>query len=224
MKEQAPNFGEIKKDTIIEVLKPEDHPSFDENINSFYDKEFWGHAYRNENEGIYKIYLPEVDEALSFSIAAHELGHLVDEGRFEEGSIENYEDVRREELRAWDLGQEYLEKHLEEYFDNDREVILKVKEVCQKFRNILTEVVNISKEMYFEPGSFAGKTKEERDELINKTSREYFNENQKMLQDYANKIKRLKTGKKIDWKRFEEVIKKTIRDIDKDNIVYDKSL
>jgi hypothetical protein len=63
--------------------------------NPFYDPEIWGRANSPD-----EIYLPDSDEAISFAIAAHEIGHLVKEGVREDAALDNFEATKAEELRA----------------------------------------------------------------------------------------------------------------------------
>src|SRR3989338_622923 len=72
--------------------------------NPFYDPEFWGRATSPDD-----IYLPDSDEAISFAIAAHEIGHLVQEGKKGDTRLDNFEATRAEEQRAWDKGWKYLQ-------------------------------------------------------------------------------------------------------------------
>src|SRR3989338_9394681 len=64
--------------------------------NPFYNKDIWGRANSPDD-----IYLPDSDQAISFAIAAHEIGHLVKAGERQDAALDNFAAARAEEQRAW---------------------------------------------------------------------------------------------------------------------------
>lgn len=122
------DFTLEKEQPIIKIKKSTEAPPTVKE-NPFYDPEIWGNAKSPDN-----IYLPESDEAISFALAAHEIGHLVKKGGIET-SLDDFEATRAEELRAWEGGWQYLKKYLADYYDNRSEAIPEIQDAIKKFKN-----------------------------------------------------------------------------------------
>lgn len=96
---EKPNKIEAKKEPTIKLIGSSQAPEKYKK-NPFYNSYHWGMADWEDKE----LYLPDnADEAISFSIASHELGHLVNRGRIQPDR-ENFKDSYQEELRAWEVG------------------------------------------------------------------------------------------------------------------------
>jgi len=196
----------------IEVLKGSEAPE-ESRKNPFYSSYFWAMA-DWENK---KLYLPDnSDEAISFSVAAHELGHLVNRGRIQPSRFE-FEPGHKEELRAWKEGWQYLEKHLSDYYGQQdaAEDLLKIKNrIEEEFLRITKLTAPFYKKTELSPneqrGNFLSTTtgkeiKKSIDELRDKVAKIV---NELDLNQYLNKI---------DWNKYKEVVNKALLDIEKDN-------
>ena len=109
------------------VIKKSSEAPPEVKANPFYDAEWWGRANSPDD-----IYLPDSDEALSFAIAAHEIGHLIARGKRLDTGIDNFEATLAEEQRAWDMGWEYIQKYLGEYYEDSPEVIPTIEQAFQE--------------------------------------------------------------------------------------------
>lgn len=182
--------------------------------NPFYNNYHWGMADWVEN----KLYLPDgSDEAISFSVASHELGHLVKKGRIEPDR-NNFEATYQEEVRAWREGWKYLEKHLVDYYDNQKYIVeLKtIKDLIEdKFLNItlLTEP--------FYQKSEANNIKEQREVFLQTEKGQQIKTEIDGLKEFVeNTLSSLNKEtllKKINWDKYLNVVKKCLVDIEKDN-------
>ena len=168
--------------------------------NPFYDPEFWGRAYSPDD-----IYLPDSDEAISFAIASHEIGHLVAEGKRSDADLDNFEAVYAEEKRAWEVGWKYLQQPLTEYFENRPEIIIKIQEAFKEIKQLTMAATNLSRPLYSAQG-----TLEERRE-------KFFSEQGEAILQIFEQIKKEKIGIKPDWEKFINTIRKAVEDILKDN-------
>ena len=113
----------LETEPIIVIKKSIDAP-LSVKENPFYDPEIWGRANSPDD-----IYLPDSDEAISFALAAHEIGHLVNKGKVDNANLDNFEGTRAEEERAWNLGWDYLEKYLVDYYNEGVDRSPEIKEI-----------------------------------------------------------------------------------------------
>lgn len=180
--------------------------------NPFYDPEFWGRANSPDD-----IYLPDSDEAISFAMAAHEIGHLVDEGKRDDARLDNFEATRAEEQRAWDKGWEYLQKYLDEYYQDDPEIVPKIQQAFERIRDFLMQATDLSKDMYLEPGDLDNLGHEEIDRILKEKRKKLFSEKGKEFKQLFEKMKEEKIGVKPDWDKFIAVVEKAVREIINDN-------
>ena len=180
--------------------------------NPFYDPEFWGAAYSLEN-----IYLPDSDEAISFSIAAHEIGHLVDEGVGDDARLDNFEATRTEEQRAWDVGWTYLQKYLSEYYEDRPEIVSKIQRAFVRIKDVLMKATDLGKDMYLESGSLDELNDDEVDQILKEKRESFFSEKGTEFVKLFEEMKKEKIGVVPDWDKFITVVKKAIEDVIKDN-------
>ena len=196
---------------IITIKRSCDAPP-EVKVNPFYDAEFWGRA-----NSLNDIYLPDSDEVISFAIAAHEIGHLVDGGRGDDARLDNFEATRAEEQRAWDSGWKYLQKYLPEYYRERPEIVLKVHQAFGRIKNLLMRVVDLSKDMYLEKGTLDDLNHEEIEKILKEKREECFSERGKEFKRLFEKIKNEKIGIKSDWDKFVVAVTKAVEDIINDN-------
>jgi len=163
-----------------------------------------------------KLYLPESDEAISFAMASHEIGHLVAKGRIEP-SADNFDSTYQEEKRAWNVGWEYLEKYLDEYYKDEPRMIVSIKKIKEAIEKITMDITLLTKPFY-------GKTGDEEKQRENfaetKTGKEIKKRMDEIEDRVAEEIKKLdepRLAKKIDWGKYCEVVKKALLDIEEDN-------
>jgi hypothetical protein len=179
--------------------------------NPFYDEEFWGRALSPDD-----IYLPDSDMAISFAIAAHEIGHLSGEGAEEEKNITqaNFEATAKEEQRAWTVGKRYLQDCIDEYFADDAESKQAVAEAIDKIEEGMMGIVEWSRPLYLDKGALDGMDDEEREKKL-KESREMLAAEKigefKSLVESG--IKAHKLGRRVDWERFTALVKKSVERI-----------
>jgi len=212
MKEFPKQSDKQEKEPVIFIKRSTDAPRKLKE-NPFYDPEFWGRAKSADD-----VYLPDSDEALSFAIAAHEIGHLVKEGEILTATLDDFDATRAEEERAWQKGWVYLKKHLPDYYQADVETMYRVEDAYGKIKDLMMQAVDFSKTMYLEKGrlenndkeKYAAALKTQRNDLL-KTE-----EGQKILELFK-KIKDQKINKKTDWERFVKIIHKALAEIIKDN-------
>ncbi len=180
--------------------------------NPFYDAEFWGRANSPDD-----IYLPDSDEAISFAIAAHEIAHLIKEGKREDARLDNFEATRAEEQRAWDRGWEYLQKYVSEYYQDRPEIVPKIQQAFERIRDFLMQATDLSKDMYFEQGALDNLSHEEIDKILKEKREKFFSEKGKEFKRLFEEMKGEKIGVKPDWDKFTAVVKKAVEDILRDN-------
>jgi len=202
---------EKKDDPIIIIRKSTEAPPKVKE-NPFYDPEFWGRANSPDD-----IYLPDSDEAISFAIASHEIGHLVEEGKRNDARLDNFEATRAEEQRAWDKGWEYLQRYLSEYFHDRPEVSPKIQEAFERIKNFLMQATDLSKDMYLERGALDSLGHEEIDKILSERRKKFFSENGAEFKQLFEKMKSEKNGVKPDWDKFTAIVKKAVEDILRDN-------
>ncbi len=180
--------------------------------NPFYDPEFWGRANYPDD-----IYLPDSDEAISFAMAAHEIGHLVDEGKRDDARLDNFEATRAEEQRAWDSGWKYLQKYVSEYYQDRPEIIPKIQRAFERIRDFLMQATDLSKNMYLEQGVLDNLDSEEIEIILKEKREKFFSEKGEEFKRLFEDMKKEKIGVKPDWDKFVEIVKKAMHDIINDN-------
>jgi hypothetical protein len=183
------------------------------NKNPFYNEYHFGMADWENKE----LYLPDSDEAISFSIAAHELGHLVAKGRIQP-SRHNYLATHEEEKRAWDNGWSHLKPYLSGYFGNNKEMIIALESVKNEIEKIMMEITEMSKSFYEIP---EGDIEEQRENFLKTDIGRRAKEKIDGLADNVKEIVK-STGEesllqKVDWDKYLQVIKKALLDIKKEN-------
>lgn len=202
---------EKEQEPIIIIKKSSDAPPKVKE-NPFYDSEFWGRANSPDD-----IYLPDSDEAISFAIAAHEIGHLVSEGKRDDTRLDNFEVTRAEEQRAWDEGWEYLQKYITEYYQDNLEAVPKIYQAFNHIRDFLMQAMDLSKDMYLEQGALDNLSHEEIENMLKEKREIFFSEKGEEFKRLFEEMKREKIGVKPDWDKFITVVKKAVRDIISDN-------
>jgi len=180
--------------------------------NPFYDPEFWGRANSPDD-----IYLPDSDEAISFAMAAHEIGHLVDEGKRDDARLDNFEATRAEEQRAWNRGWEYLQRYVSEYYQDRPEIAPKIQQAFEQIREFLMQATDLSKDMYLEQDTLDNLSHEEIDKILKEKREKFFSEKGEEFKQLFEEMKGEKIGIKPDWDKFTAVVKKAVEDILKDN-------
>lgn len=189
--------------------------------NPFYDPDFWGKALppENSNNGNYEVYLPDNDEAFSFGIAAHEIGHLSKKDEIDENTIglDNFEITKKEEERAWRIGKKHLTKYIGEYCKNNEEATLKILDSINKVEEGLMDLTEFSSEMYLEKGSLDSMNNKEIEDILTKKREKFFSEKEEEFKEKVRKIKKVKVGKKTNWEEFNIVVKKALAEIIEDN-------
>jgi len=180
--------------------------------NPFYDYEFWGRANSPDD-----IYLPDSDEAISFAMAAHEIGHLVDEGKRDDARLDNFEATRAEEQRAWDRGWEYLQKYISEYYNDRPKIVPKIQQAFERIRDFLMQATDLSKDMYLEQGTLDNLSHDEIGKILKEKREKFFSERGQEFKRLFEEMKNEKIGIKSDWDRFTAVVKKAVQDILEDN-------
>lgn len=200
-----------ESEPTIVIKKSVDAPP-DVKKNPFFDPEFWGQA-----SSITGIYLPDSDEALSFTVAMHEIGHLVERGKRKDAGFDNFEATRAEEQRAWDEGWKYLQKYLSEYYRDKPENIIQIQQSSERIRDFMMEAVDLSKDIYLHKGALDGLNRNEQGTILKARREKLFDEKGEELKQLFKNVKQEKNGVKPDWNRFVAVVKKAVRDIIKDN-------
>lgn len=201
---------ESKEEQKIVIRRSKEAPR-EAKENPFYDPEIWGSAKSSDD-----IYLPESDEAISFALAIHEIGHLVKEGEIE-ASLDDFESTRAEEERAWSEGIKYIDKYLSEYYANSPGLIPEIKKLIEQIKTIMMEITDLSKDLYLSKGTLVG-VSPERQEIISKERRQkLFREKEQTIKEKMSNIKEQKIGKVVDWDKFVEIVTKAVKDILKDN-------
>lgn len=165
-----------------------------------------------------KLYLPDnSDEAISFSITSHELGHLVKKGRIQPNR-EDFEATYNEELRAWEEGWRYLEKHLVSYYDNP-ECIEDLRIIKDKVKDKFLNITLLTKQFY--QISKTKNIKEQRDYFVRteqgKLIKSEIDNLQSFIEEILISLNKESFLKKVDWNKLVTVIKKSLIDIEKDN-------
>lgn len=178
--------------------------------NPFYDEAWWGMAKSPEN-----IYLPESDEAISFAIATHEIGHLT-KGELS-ASLDDFEATKNEELRAWQRGWEYIKKPLEAYCGNDREKAKNIESIIKEVEKIMMEAVDISRPLYQEKGSVPENVSEYQEYLQTRRQKLFDSDIGKEIIKKMDEMKVKVIGVRTDWEKFRQLIEMAVGEILKDN-------
>lgn len=180
--------------------------------NPFYDSEFWGRANSADD-----IYLPDSDEAISFAMAAHEIGHLVKAGERKDARLDNFEATRAEEQRAWDKGWEYLQEYVDEYYTDKPKCALKIRQAFERIKTLLLQVTDLSKDMYLESGTLDNLAPDEIQRILIEKREKFFSEKGELFKNIFDEMKKEKIGIKPDWNKFTAIITKAVENILKDN-------
>lgn len=208
------NFEKLhspEMEPIVVIKKSIDAP-LNVKENPFYDPEIWGRANSPDD-----IYLPDSDEAISFALAAHEIGHLVDKGKVYNASLDNFEGTRAEEERAWNLGWDYLEKHLVDYYNEGVDRSPEIKESFNRIKSLLMRATDLSKDMYLTEGALDNATTGDYQSILKNKREEFFRKNGQEFKNIFSKIKDEKIGLKPDWDKFIKIVEKAVKDIIFDN-------
>ena len=205
------NESQIELGPKINIYKSTEAPLNVKN-NPFYDSEFWGRATSPD-----EVYLPESDAGISFAMAGHEIGHLVNTGARDDASLDNFEATKIEELRAWQRGFPYLEKYLPDYFENNAEVLAGIYRSFEKIRDLMMQATELSHDMYLEKGGLEKLTEAEQEKILIKQREDFSAKSGNEIKEIFNKIKEQKIGQMVDWEKYVELVTKSIKDILIDN-------
>jgi hypothetical protein len=201
----------IEKVLQITVKRSVDAPP-DVKQNPFFDPELWGRATSPDD-----IYLPDCDEALSFAVAAHEIGHLVEEGERNDARLDNFEATRAEEKRAWDKCWEYVRKYIDEYYQDNPKNIPKILLAFEHVKTLLMQATDLSRDMYLESGQLDRLTPNEIKQILKERRENFFSQKGEVFKQIFDEVKKEKIGIKPDWHKFILIIQKAVRDILRDN-------
>lgn len=207
------NFFENREDQTVIIKRSSQAPE-EVRKNPFYDSETWGRAISPDD-----IYLPDSDEALSFAIATHEIGHLSKEDEIDEEKITlyNFEETKKEEERAWRIGKRYIKECMEKYYEDDEETKQKIEQAINKVEELMMEQFDLSKSMYLEEKP-SEDIEERYKEILEQRRRELSSSDEgKEIKRKQEQIKNQKIGIKPDWNRFTNIIKHTVERILEDN-------
>jgi|GEM_PF-2850925 len=202
---------EKEQEPVVIIKRSTDTPP-EVKENPFYNPEFWGRA-----NSIDDIYLPDSDEAISFAVAAHEIGHIIEKGRRDDASLDNFEATRAEEQRAWDKGWEYLQKYLAEYYKEKPEIAFKIQQAFDQIRGLFMKAVDLSESMYLESGTLNNLDPEEIDRILKEKREKLFSARGEEFKQLFEEIKHEKIGVKPDWGKFTSAVRKAVQDILRDN-------
>lgn len=205
-------MAKIKRQKPIITIKRSCDAPPEVKENPFYDAEFWGRANSPDD-----IYLPDSDETISFAMAAHEIGHLVDGGGGDDARLDNFEAARAEEQRAWDSGWKYLQNYLPEYYRERPEVALEIYQAFGRIKNLFMRAVDLSKDMYLEKGTLDNLNCEEIEKILKEKREEFYSERGEEFKRMFKKIKNEKIGIKLDWDKFVVAVTKAVGDIINEN-------
>jgi hypothetical protein len=150
-------------------------------------------------------------------MAAHEIGHLVDEGKRDDARLDNFEATRAEEQRAWDKGWEYLQKYVSEYYQDRPEIAPKIQQAFERIRDFLMQATDLSKDMYLEQGALDNLNPEQIEEILKEKREKFFSERGEEFKRLFEEMKGEKIGVQPDLDKFVAVVKKAVRDIIRDN-------
>lgn len=205
------NFSTIENEPRIIIKRSTDAPS-EVKQNPFYDPEFWGRANSEDD-----IYLPDSDEAISFAMAAHEIGHLVKKGERNDARLDNFEANLAEEQRAWDVGLPYLQKYIDEYYADRPEYAPKIRQAFERIKSLLLQATVLSKDMFLESGTLDNLTPEEIQNILDDKREKFFSEKGTDFKNIFDEMNKEKIGIKPDWNKFTAIVTKAVENILKDN-------
>ena len=212
---EKPNKIEVEKELTTKLIGSSQAPEKYKK-NPFYNNYHWGMA--DWEEG--RLFLPDnSDEAISFSIASHELGHLVNKGRTQPDR-ENFQNTYQEELRAWEVGWNYLKKHLPDYYDNPKS-IEDLKGIKEKVKSKMIDITRLTEPFYKNPEK--KDTEGQRESFLQTDQGKHIKAEidglKKFVEETLSNSDKEAFLKKIDWSHFSDVIRKVLIDIEKDNQV-----
>jgi hypothetical protein len=209
--EKIKDENDKEKIAKIKIIKGSDAPE-EFKKNPFYNSYHWGMARWAEN----RLFLPDnSDAAITFTVAAHEVGHLANKDRIQP-SCHDYEATLKEELRAWKVGLEYLDKHLGDYYSEEKieifynvfEIIkakiIEITKMGEPFYKSTNEDIDSQREDFLKT-DLGRKFKDEIDGLQSFVEKSVKDHNAEFLLD------------KVDWDKFVRIIQKTLLDVEKDN-------
>lgn len=207
------NKIETEKEPVIKLIGSSQAPEKYKK-NPFYNSYHWGMADWEEE----KLFLPDnSDEAISFSIASHELGHLVNKGRIQPDR-ENFQNTYLEELRAWEVGWDYLEKHLVDYY-GDPKSIEDLKDIKERVKDKMITITLLTEPFY--KNSEKKDVEEQRESFLQTDQGQHIKAEidglKEFIEETLTNSDKESFLKKTDWSRFSKIIKKVLIDIEKDN-------
>ncbi|MBU1131152.1 hypothetical protein KJ840_03400 [Patescibacteria group bacterium] len=205
-----------KSEPVIKILKGSEALE-ESKKNPFYDEYHWGLA--DWEDG--KLYLPESDQAISWVIAVHEIGHLVKEGRFDL-SESDFDSVKAEEKRAWQQGWGYLKKYISEYYPNEPEVLVAIEEVKKVIEDEMIAIVELSKPFY--EGALEDITVSRvnfAETELGKQIKQRIDGFKRLVRNKTAEINQLQLNEQVDWDKYIGVVKKALLDIERDNEIFE---
>lgn len=219
------NSEQKEREPEIEIINATESTPDDAKNNPFCNPYFWGRAECDEK----KLYLPESDEAISFAIAAHELGHLVNEGRIEPDR-KNYLASYQEEIRAWQKGWEYLKKNINEYYKEEPDMVEKIDEIKKYVEYLMMEISKLSEPFYSteDKGESQSPLQNQRDNFLQTETgrklKEMIDNFEQEVNKKINELNEPRLKRKVDWDKYLFVVKRTLNDIERDNKQYAKKI
>ncbi|MFH1412461.1 MAG: hypothetical protein ABIG10_00325 [bacterium] len=194
-------------------IKKSSEASDDIKSNPFYDSRFWGRALDFND-----IFLPNSDEVLSFALAAHEIGHLskVDQDDTANTRLDNFNATKNEEQRAWRVGKKYLMKHINQYYQ-DEMTLNDISERIDRVDYIMMKIVDWSKCVYLENGSFNVLNESQRMQIITRQRETLYKEKEADWKKFVQQLTSQEIGRQINWEKFVTIVKLSLLNIIKDN-------
>lgn len=204
---------EKEKEPSIEVIGSSQAPR-QLKENPYFNDYHWAMADWEDK----KLYLPDnSDEAMSFSVASHELGHLVEKDRLQPDK-EDFEVTFKEELRAWEVGWKYLEKYIPDYND-DPKFIEDLKIIQEKIKDKFIDITVLTEPFY--KISEMEAIQEQRALFLQtdegKRIKSEIDGLESFVKNTAVQLNKESFLNKIDWNKFVVVIKKALVDIEAHN-------
>lgn len=194
------------------IIKKSTEAPLDVRDNPFYDPEIWGRAISPDD-----IYLPDSDEAISFAIAAHEIGHLLERGKVNNTGLDNFEATRAEEKRAWEVGWPYIEKYLDDYYRDGENRSTEVRASFEKIKKLLMEATDLGEAMYLGKDELDELSNMDGESILKHKREEFFKKKGQEFKDIFSQVKSHKIGLKPDWTKFIKIVERALRDIIADN-------
>ena len=178
----------------------------------FYDEEFWGRA-----DSLDDIHIPDGDEALAFALGAHEIGHLVKAGQRNDASLSDFEATKAEELRAWEKGWGYLQKHLPDYYGDNVETIAEIEKRFGLIRDLSMQAVEISRAMYLPEGTPLGADEEYKKQIKEQGEKLAYSPVGNEIKKIFAQIKTQKLKVRPDWEKLTQAVRSAVAEIVADN-------